>query len=155
MIETTLPALLQALKGEGLDALEQKETDQLYIIFKLLEKEFPLFIRFCQGDELIQFLAFVPIYLNPAQVAETARLLHLINARTDMPGFCFDEEQQVIFYRLMLPTYEGKVPKELLLAYINATKVACESFASAIQGVNVGQLKLEEVQRQMKPQGDK
>jgi hypothetical protein len=145
----TLENIQQILSDEGLDVSKQVETDQLYIIFKILEREFPLFIKLSHSGELVQLLMFIPAPLVSQNIPATARLMHVLNKQIDLPGFCIDEDSQVMFYRLMLPAYDQKLDRKLLMMYVNATRSACEAFAALVQGVNQGAISLETVFKQM------
>ncbi|MFQ5729728.1 MAG: YbjN domain-containing protein, partial [Waddliaceae bacterium] len=109
MMKVTLDALLKFLKKKNYDAKLQRETQQIYIILKLEEKEFPLFLRIFEQSDLLQLLVFMPIQIKPGTHADLARLLHLINKELDIPGFGMDENSEVAFYRCMLPTPEKKI----------------------------------------------
>lgn len=149
MPDVTLPLLLTTLKEAGFDVVEQKETDQLYILFKIADRDFPLFIKICQEGELIQLLIFIPTNLTSQHQVAVGRLLHFLNKNIDLPGFGMDEENKVIFYRLMMPSYDKQFSKEVLRIYLSAAKIACESFAALIQAVNMGLVKVEEAMLQM------
>lgn len=150
MLETTLPKLEAALKKEGYEVNQQQETEQIYVVFKILDHEFPLFVKIHDQSDLLQLLIFLPIELKVKHIAATARLLHALNKYIDLPGFGIDEESGTIFYRLMVPYVNNHVAKELFIHYVNATKVACETFATLIQGVNQGVVELKDVLKQMK-----
>ena len=96
----------------------QSETQQVYTILKISQKEYPLFLRVFDDGHLLQMLAFIPCQLERNVVPDMARLLHLLNKELDVPGFGMDEMAGVVFYRLMLPTPSKKIDGELLLAFL-------------------------------------
>jgi hypothetical protein len=133
------------LKSKQLAAEYQKETDQLYILFKVHEQEFPLFIRIFEGGELLQLLAFLPCNTTKESLNDTARLLHLLNKELDTPGFGMDESSSVVFYRLMMPIQNRTVDTRLLEAYIGVIQMVCKTFASVITAVALNAVTFEEV----------
>lgn len=152
MISLDLNKIGKYLVSQGIEATFQKETDQLYILFKIGDREFPLFLRIYEGGELLQLLAFLPCNTKSTTLADTARLLHLLNKEIDVPGFGMDEGPQVIFYRCMIPAKDKQLDEKILDSYISATHTACQSFAPVIAAVAYGALTFEEVLRKSKDQ---
>jgi hypothetical protein len=145
MIPLNLNKIQEYLKTKEINAEYQKETDQLYIVFKITEQEFPLFIRIFEGEELLQLLAFLPCNTKKGTINDTGRLLHLLNKELDTPGFGMDESSSVVFYRLMIPIYNKEVTPIFLDAYLNAVQVVCKTFASVIAAVAYGATTFEDV----------
>lgn len=150
MLTLTLNEILKHLKTKGTLVEWQKETDQLCIMFKIAEREYPLFIRIFEGGELLQLLAFLPCTTSTNTYGETARLLHLLNKQVDLPGFGMDEATDTIFYRCMLPVHNKKIDSQILDALLNATEVVCTSFAPIIAAVAYGTVSFEDVIKQAK-----
>lgn len=147
----------------------QQDTRQVYTIFKIAQKEYPLFMRVFDEGHLLQLLAFIPSHLTPNEnfsidkkvkrdaagtsehreekkgVADLARLLHLLNKELDVPGFGMDEMAGVVFYRLMLPTPKKKIESELLLAYLKTVEHVCKMFSTPIEAVSSGQMTLDQI----------
>lgn len=138
MIQLSLDSLFNFLTKTGLDVKRQPETNQLYILFKIHDQEFPLFIRIMEEGELLQLLAFMPISLEEKTNPELARLLHLFNKEIDIPGFGMDENSKVAFYRTVLPATENKISGEIVAGYINSIKVICETFFPVVVAVVTG-----------------
>lgn len=111
MIPLDINSLHLNLKQQGYDASIQEDSKQLYTIFKLHNRDFPLFIK--TDGQVLQLLIFMPSIMLPQAVADTARVLHLLNKEIDLPGFGMDEGPGVIFYRCVLPTIDGEVNAEL------------------------------------------
>lgn len=154
MLNLKLDKLLSHLKKSGLQAEIQKETNQIVIIFKILEREFPLFIRIFEGEELLQLLAFLPFNIKSDTVADTGRLLHLLNKELDIPGFGMDETSSVVFYRCMLPVLNKQIDETILDAFLNSIQLVCKSFAPVIAAVAHGSTTFEEVLKKTREQGN-
>lgn len=145
MIPLELHKIRTHLRSLGIESELQTETNQLCILFKIAERDFPLFIRVYEGGELLQLLGFIPCNTKKETVADTARLLHLLNKEIDLPGFGMDENSEVVFYRCMIPAKDKKIDGNILNSYINATQVVCQSFAAVIAGVAYGAATFDEV----------
>lgn len=145
MIKLDIDEIQAYLHQKGVNIHLQKETNQLYLLFKIAETEFPVFIRVFDGDELLQLLAFLPCNFSDITLEDTARLLHLLNKEMDIPGFGIDENASVVFYRCMLPASSQKIDAAVLDAYLNTIEVVCKSFTPVITAVAQGGLTFEEV----------
>ena len=169
MINMTPESLLQFMRKNQYESDIQAETQQVYTIFKMNQKEYPLFLRVFDEGHLLQLLVFIPSHLeasdhNPAEkkdlkhhsndfnkqekrnvVADLARLLHLLNKELDVPGFGMDEMAGIVFYRLMLPTPKKKIDSDLLLAFLKTVEHVCQMFASPIEAVSSGQMTLDQI----------
>lgn len=149
----TLENLKAFLSEKGLQPQVQPETQQVFILFKVQNREFPLFFRIYEGGDLLQLLAFIPCTLKPASLNDLCRLLHLFNKELDLPGFGVDEKTGVIFYRFMLPTAERDFAPHVLDALIESTRNITESFAPAIAAVAGGVATFEEVVKRFQESG--
>lgn len=138
-------SLLQELKRLGFEAEVQKETNQIYFVFKHETREFPLFIRILHDGELIQLLAFIPTNVTEPTVSDASRFLHMVNKELDVPGFCLDETSSTIFYRLIVPSFKKELNEEVFEALLNTTQVVCKTFSPAIEAIARGIMTLEEV----------
>ena len=146
MINMTPEALLSVLKKNHYDdAAIQDETNQVYTILKMDQKEYPLFLRVFDDGHLLQMLAFIPCQLEKEVIPDMARLLHLLNKELDVPGFGMDEMAGVVFYRIMLPTPKKKIDSELLLAFLKTIEHVCQMFAAPIEAIGFGQATLEQI----------
>lgn len=169
MINITVDSLLQFMRKQDYEADIQADTQQVYTIFKINQKEYPLFLRVFDEGHLLQLLAFIPCYLKPNEqyalgnkelespsneaqdeqqktvVADLARLLHLLNKELDVPGFGMDEMAGVVFYRLMLPTPKKKIDSDLLAAFLKTVEHVCQMFANPIDAVSSGQMTLDQI----------
>ena len=141
----TLDNIKTFLTEKGLQPQVQPETQQVFILFKIQNREFPLFFRIYEGEDLLQLLAFIPCMLKPTSLNDLARLLHLLNKELDLPGFGVDEKTGVIFYRFMLPTSNGEFDPNILGALIDSTQSITESFAPAVAAVAGGVATFDEV----------
>ncbi len=145
MIPLNLDSLYDLLTQNKFDVKRQPETHQLYILFKTEGQDYPLFIRVMEEGELLQLLAFMPISLDAKTVADLARLLHLFNKEVDIPGFGLDESAKVIFYRIVLPSTEGKISGEIVQGYVTSIKMITETFYPVIAAVVMGNISFAEV----------
>lgn len=145
MINMTNQDLLSYLRKNQYEAEVQEETQQVYTIIKIGEREYPLFLRIVDDGHLLQMLAFIPCPLEKPIIPDMARLLHLLNKELDLPGFGMDEMAGVIFYRLMLPTPKKKIEGDLLLAFIKTIERVCEMFSNPIEAIGYGHMTLDEV----------
>lgn len=145
MINTTLESILELLKKKELNPAIQEETQQVSLSFKIHDADFPLFIKVVHGGDLVQILQFIPAHLDKNHASDVARLMHYLNKEMDLPGFGVDESNQMMFFRLLLPTSKQKVDPDLLIAFINAARIACETFAPMIQNVNLGKTRFKEI----------
>jgi hypothetical protein len=140
MIPLTLDSLYDSLTQSQFDVKRQPETNQLYVLFKVLDQEYPIFIRVMDEGELLQLLAFMPVSLDAKTIPDVARLLHLFNKEIDIPGFGMDEKAKVNFYRVILPGIEGEVSGKIIAGYINSIKMITETFYPVIAAVATGQV---------------
>lgn len=165
MINMTPESLLAFMGKNQYEANIQADTQQVYTILKMNQREYPLFLRVFDQGHLLQLLVFLPSQLEPneawlkkkedtflppnqekqAVIADIARLLHLLNKELDLPGFGLDELAGVVFYRLMLPTPKKKIDEDLLLAFLKTVEHVCRMFATPIEAVSSGQMTLNEV----------
>lgn len=164
----TPDSLLNFMQKNKYEANIQSDTQQVYTIFKINKKEYPLFLRVFDDGHLLQLLVFIPCALEPNQkfafdkktkrepsesssdkskesVADLARLLHLLNKELDVPGFGMDEMAGVVFYRLMLPTPKKKFDEDLLVAYLKTAEHVCQMFSTPIEAVSSGQMTLDQI----------
>ena len=59
-----------------------------------------------------------------------------------------DEEQNIIFYRLVIPCLKGEINEDLLRVYIDTIKLICDSFFHAIGLISTGNMDLDELKKQ-------
>lgn len=144
MIPLELTALQQFL-SQKFDAKIQEETKQIYIIFKIQKYEFPLFIKITEGEHLLQLLLFLPNQTRENSINDLSRLLHFINKEMDIPGFCTNEEANVVFYRVMLPAQEKQISKDVLLSIIESIQTVADTFFPVILAVSEGYTTYQEV----------
>ena len=154
MIPLNLNKIQAHLRSQGIEAELQKETDQLCILLKIAEREYPLFIRIYEGGDLLQLLAFLPCNTKPETLSETARLLHLLNKEIDIPGFGMDEGAEVVFYRCMIPIKDKQIDENLLDSYVRASQTVCQSFAPVVAAVAYGAVTFDEVMKKSKEQSN-
>ncbi|MEI8124715.1 MAG: YbjN domain-containing protein [Parachlamydiaceae bacterium] len=153
MITLNLRKIKEHLHLSGVESEIQEETDQLCVILKLHEQEFPLFIRVYDDGELLQLIAFFPYTIKESAFGDVARLLHLLNKEIDIPGFGMDETTAVTFFRVMIPAENKKVGAKLFDAYLGSIQMVCQSFAPVVAGIGSGMMTFEEMLRKTKEHG--
>lgn len=151
MIDLNLNSLLRHLQAKKFDARFQEQTNQITIIFKILnDHQFPLFLRIIPESHLLQALLFLPTPLKSSAISDLARFLHLLNKELDLPGFCLDETAHVVFYRLIMPATNNKIDLNLLETYLNVIQKIAETFFPVVAALAQEGITLEEVQKKIK-----
>ncbi|AHK63063.1 hypothetical protein BOKEGFJH_00189 [Chlamydia avium] len=138
------------LKQIGLQPLLERESQLTYINIQVEDHELPLFFVIRNNGEILQMICYFPYQLHDEQKGTTARLLHLLNRDLDTPGFGMDEEQGLIFYRIVVPCLQGQINETLLHIYIDTIKLVCDSFSNAIGLISSGNMNLDELKKQAK-----
>ncbi|AAD18553.1 hypothetical protein CpB0425 [Chlamydia pneumoniae TW-183] len=140
--------LTKFLKSSDEEPFLERESGLTYINIQANGNELPLFFVIRSEGEILQLICYLPYQLHESHKASTARLLHLLNRDIDIPGFGMDEEQGLIFYRLVLPCLNGEIHDTLLRIYIDTIKLVCDSFSHAIGLISSGNMNLDELRRQ-------
>lgn len=144
MKELTTDEILKRFKNKELTPQLQVETNQVYAFLKVDDREFSLFARIFDGKNLLQLIAFFPKQTSPKSITDTARLLHLFNKELDIPGFGMDEGSKIVFFRCMIPTFQGKLDSEVFDSFYNSLFHACKHFAAPIEAVSSGEISFED-----------
>lgn len=154
MLSLNLSEVQQFLTSKNYNVQLQKETNQLYILLKIEEREFPLFIRIYEESDLLQLILFIPVVIQAGTENDLARLLHTLNKEIDVPGFGMDENSKIVFYRIMIPAFKKKLESELVETFMKSLPLVAESFAPVIMTAAAGNAtyaqimkKMEELQR--------
>lgn len=154
MLKLTLDNVKKFLKEKNYEIQYQKETDQLFMVQKIEGHDFPLFIRVYDEGDLLQIILFIPITIKNGAQADVARLLHTLNKEIDIPGFGMDETTNVVFYRIMIPSYNKEIEEELISMFMETLPVVAQSFAPIIFAAAVGSATYEEIMKKIK-EGEK
>lgn len=149
MITLTIDSLKEYLSKAKFPVEIQNETQQVYMLYKINDREFPLFMRIFGEGELLQLIAFVPCEMKPNARGDLARLLHRINKELDIPGFGMDEQASLIYYRLMIPSFEKKIYGTHLQRFITSIEEILKNFSPLIAYVSTGNSTFDEVQKKM------
>lgn len=149
MINLSLESLQENLSNKGFAVELQKETKQLYIIYKINDKEFPLFLRIFGEGELLQLIAFIPCEVKTSARGDIGRLLHRLNKELDIPGFGMDEQADLLFYRLMMPSIEKKIVEGHLHRYVASIEEILKNFSPVIAYVASGTGSYDDVQKKL------
>lgn len=155
MIPMTLNSILTHLKRKGFDPKLQDETNQLYMNLKIGEKEFPMFIRIYENTPMLQILTFIPCTIKPEAKGDLARLLHLLNAELDYPGFGMDENKGVVFYREMLVSGNKNLDEAVFDSFLNAAQTACKAFSPPVEAVAYGAVTLDDIIKKIAEKAEK
>lgn len=137
MVPLKINSLMDFLRQQKYDMKLQNETQQLYTILNIENREFPLFIKVDSGGSILQCMLFMPCTMTLKAPPEVARLLLLLNKEIDLPGFGMDETAKVIFYRCVLPT-TGSIDKTLLNNVMGALPRIARAFYPIIALVATG-----------------
>ncbi|QXE27202.1 YbjN domain-containing protein [Chlamydia buteonis] len=140
--------LSKYLTHAGLEPLLERESGLTYINIQAEDHELPLFFVIRNEGEILQMICYFPYQLYDNQREATARLLHLLNRDVDIPGFGMDEEQGLIFYRLVIPCLQGEINEILLRVYIDTIRLVCDSFSHSIGLISSGNMNLDELKKQ-------
>lgn len=144
-------ALISYLRENTLQPELQKETGQVFIVYKMQEYDVPVFFLMRHESSLLQIVAYLPYRLPEKTLGEAARMLHILNRELDMPGFGMDESEKLMFYRSVLPCPAGKIDKHLFNMCLGTTRIACDTFMHAIGMVISGTMSVDEVMKSKKP----
>jgi hypothetical protein len=147
-MELTLDNVKELL-SKNHDIQYQEETNQLYMVMKVQGLDFPLFIRVYDEGDLLQLILFIPITLQPSTTPDLARLLHTLNKEIDIPGFGMDESSKVVFYRIMLPSYNKQIEEGLIEMFMSSLPLVAESFAPIIVTAASGNATYDEIMKKM------
>ncbi|WP_201456823.1 YbjN domain-containing protein [Chlamydia sp. 17-3921] len=139
--------LTKFLRDSNLEPLFEKSSSLTYINILVNDHELPVFFVIRSEGEVLQLVCYFPYQLSETHKEATARLLHLLNRDIDIPGFGMDEEQGLIFYRLVIPCLNKEMSGPLLRIYIDTIKIVCDSFVHAIGLISTGNLNLDEMKR--------
>lgn len=150
MIDVSLDELEKYLQTHDLKMNLEHDTQQLHSIIKLGGFEYPLFIRPYEGAPLLQLLLFLPVQIKKECEASVGRLMHLVNREMDIPGFGMDEENAVIFYRMMLFTIDNQVDERQIALFLSSLEKIIRAFTLPLMAVAQGRLSYEEVVKKLK-----
>lgn len=142
--DLNLNALLEHLRESELQPELQKEHNQIFITYQLKGQDVPVFFLIQEKTNILQIVAYLPYQLHATTFGEVARMLHILNREMDLPGFGMDESEKLLFYRSVIPCFEGRVHKELFNMYLAATRLACDTFMHAIAMIASGTMKVDE-----------
>lgn len=145
----TLDNVKNFLSDKGFEAQFQRETNQVYFLMKIEGRDFPLFFRIFEEENLLQLVLFIPLVIKEGTEAEIARLLHAINKEIDIPGFCMDEAAGVIFYRWMLQCPDGKINETSLDIHLKTLLKLGEEFTPVIYTAASGTATFSEIMKKM------
>ena len=150
MIEANFDSLIHFLKDELKLELKDVENEQACYLLKHQETELPVFFRLKNHLNLIQITCFLPFKIKDSALNDTARLLHLLNAELDLPGFGFDEKTKMPFYRSSFFAFDEKIEKRRLISYISSSESIVKNFFNVIIAVSQEMQSFEDVLKNSK-----
>lgn len=144
-----LENICTTLKELGHEASIQEESQQVLLPISVNEADYPSFFRYMADGEFLQGICFIPCTVIESAISDMARLLHMIDKELDMPGFGLDEKNQVVFFRMVIPTAKKVIDPKLTQTYLMAMHQVVSHFGALVQNVAMGKLSVKEVIRQM------
>lgn len=120
MVKLTNEDLLRHLEEKQLKPQLQNETGQIVMAFRLNNKDFPIFLRIAEDEDFLQVLSFLPTKIKEGQHSAIGRFLHHVNNQVNLPGFSMDDQQDLVFYRIILPCPGREVNEQMLEKYLGA-----------------------------------
>lgn len=120
MVKLTNQDLLKHLEEKQLKPQLQTETGQIVMAFRLNNKDFPIFLRIAEDEDFLQVLSFLPTKIKEGQHSAIARFLHHVNNQVNLPGFSMDDQQDLVFYRIILPCPDRVVNEAMLEKFLGA-----------------------------------
>lgn len=131
--------LENALKKLGYSITFQKESSQFVLILKVNNEDYPVFLRILGNNTLLQVVMFLPCQVNEETLPDTLRLFNFFNTKLDQPGFCFDEETKLVFYRIVLHAFDKKmIPATTLQTVFETLKSIANTFSPLTNLVSSG-----------------
>ncbi len=134
--------LLKFLHKMELTPELEPHSGQVFISKPFEGVDFALF--FSPRDNALHLITYFPYQFEKVIAGDLGRLLHILNKQIDMPGFCMDEKEGLVFYRTVLPCIDGNVDINLLGMHMGAHKRVLEMCHRVIFAVASGKVKLEE-----------
>lgn len=153
MSEITLEEIKKRLQEKQLDSKIQSETNQVYAILSIDNREFPLFARIYQGRNLLQLIAFFPTQPLQKTIPDLARMLHVFNKELDIPGFGIDELSRIVYFRCMIPTPKAKLDPNVFDSFYGSIVSACKTFAQSVDAVGSGAISFEDLLKKAQEKG--
>lgn len=138
MIPLNITSIYQFLYGQGFNAQLQTATNQIFIIFNVDKRDFPLFIKIDEQNHTLTIILFMPCTMRPKAPPEVGRLLHLLNKEIDLPGFGMDETANVIFYRYVLLMPQNEIDGTLFKTVVESMARLGPNFYPLISSVANG-----------------
>jgi hypothetical protein len=132
----------ELLTKEGWTVQQHPESEQVSILLKLENIEFPTFFRIVSEGPVIQTVTFLPVSCDSETVADVSRLLHLINKEIDFPGFGLDETTSTIIYRTAFLYLDGDLDERILQLSLRGISTACTNFTPVISSLTEGRITL-------------
>lgn len=140
MVKLTNDSLLKHLEEKQLKPQLQQETNQIVMAFRLNNKDFPIFLRIADDEDFLQVLSFLPTKIKEGQHSPVARFLHHINNQVNLPGFSMDDQQDLVFYRIILPCPNREVNEQMLEKFLGAIFNVSNTFFPIISPLAEGEM---------------
>lgn len=155
MVKLDKDALIAHLDQKQLKPQWQAESNQIVMAFRLGKVDFPIFLRIAGDEDFLQVLSFMPANVKHGTQSALARFLHVLNNQVNLPGFSMDDEQNLIFYRIILPCPGREVSEAMLEKFLGAVFNVSNAFFPLISQLADGSLSYRDALkklRELKPQ---
>lgn len=155
MVKLTNSDLLKHLEDKQLKPQLQTETGQIVMAFRLNNKDFPIFLRIAEDEDFLQVLSFLPTKIKEGQHSAVGRFLHHVNNQVNLPGFSMDDQQDLVFYRIILPCPGREVNEQMLEKFLGAIFNVSNTFFPIISTLSEGTSQYKDAMkklRELKPE---
>lgn len=151
MEKLNLENIKKFLTGLDLSPELQEDTNQLVIVRTIDKYEFTTFFRVDNGEKykVLQIVSFFPGLYQPHTVSDAARLMHLINKDIDAPGLGMDETTGAMFYRTVIPSFDGMLNTTHLKNALETSRVACKEFWPPVAAIASGSITFQDAMERM------
>ncbi len=149
MLPLNLESFKEHLKSKNIKFDFQNETNQILILNKIENVEYPLFIRLIDEGDLVQLLLFFPTTIKEEALNDLARSLHFINKELDMPGFGIDEKNKLVYFRTMIPCSQHNCDPVVFDKLLNAVQMIGKTFLPLVASTSQGLMSFSDVQQKL------
>ncbi len=131
-MELSPDALMQLLSRGKDKPVFQKNTGQVYIETTIQGKKIPIFFGILGDGYLLQMISYLPFQLKEERLGDIALLLHRLNKEIDLPGYGMDEENKLIYYRVVVYCDEKELNEKTLDIYVKSSQFASAALIEAL-----------------------
>lgn len=150
MVKLTNDDLIKHLDEKQLKPQFQEETGQIVMAFRLNNKDFPIFLRIAEDEDFLQILSFLPTKIKEGQHSAVARFLHHVNNQVNLPGFAMDDQQDLVFYRVILPAPDKELNEAMLEKFLGAIFNVSNTFFPIVSSLSEGTINFKEGMKKLR-----